>query len=461
MTSSQLKNELKCKELSEDEVEMDDMIKQLRSFEKPDLAPFKNPYFTKGDGTNSEYVLTDMDFLLAQKLNVKEKNGEAENNVNGTGNKLKIETVKNDNEFQKEILEHTKNGVTVMTKILRKHAVIKRYTKEVKNDEIIRQFFVEQKYGARTCLLEEIRKGGKVVEQYFKYNGVVKTFTIKENNDIIKFMYDGHLLNTVKKNNEEIIVQKEDNLMSESYTQKANGDVIKSVFNYKKNRIRTYVLYKNGQFYAATGKRSKTIILGKNNYQNSIKQAESNDTSVPGWHVKKGFRNTKDSVFMGNELDVQYDRNGIKFSKIATNNGIMKNRLAIWISGYHSCSQTPDPPILKKFENITDRVCVFDCNNAGFLVYTTHDKRTFRTSDKDIIRKVVFENDYSEIGNCGYISYRSADEELLWIKNDIIYEDGNIIGESKNLFDCENYYMYVDGVNKIRWSKPDVLIPIS
>lgn len=461
MTTSQLKDEWKCKEFSKGEVKMEDMIKQLTSFEKPDLSPFKNPYFTKDDGTNSEYLLTDMDFSIAEKMTVKEKNGEAENNANDKANEIMVETVKKDGGYQKEILEHKKNGVTVMTKIVKKHDATKKFTMEVKNGEIIKRVFREQENGIRKSLLKEVQKKGEVVEQFFDYNGVVKKFTKNENNEITKIIDDGYSIITIKKNNEETIVKKENELMKESYTHKANGDIVKSVFNAKKNRIQTYILYKNGQYYAATGDGSKTIVLGKNNYQNWLNQVKSNDISVPGWHVKKGFRSTKNNIFMGNEIDIKYDSNGLKFSKILTNNGIIKNRFAIWISGYNDCSQIPDPPILKKFENITDYVCTYDCDNAGFLAYNTRDKRQFRTSDKDLIQKVVFENDYSEIGNCGYVSYKSEDKEMLWIKNDIIYEDGNIIGESKNLLDCENHYMYFDGVNKIRWSKSNVSKTVS
>lgn len=295
-------------------------------------------------------------------------------------------------------------------------------------------------------------------------NDIHKQFIKHTDDFIIKIMTEGELTTTIKKEGSlefAYFVDRKKHIRKVCI-KKPNGDFITSTFNLLTYITETSVLYSDGQWYNAKGDGSKLIIMGINNYMNSLEQSNLENTVVEDYYVKKGIYIAADDSFTGNDVNVKSNLNdGSEFSSIISNDAIFNNDKWILVNGYdNECSKYLDVSMFgDKFENVSNFELLWS-ESSGFLYYVTREDEIWRTSDADIIQKIINNEDDKFEDNCGYLSYESLDSKQSWEKNHRIMES-DPVNEYKNLFDLGVTYKYVDGLNEIIWLKPETIKALS
>lgn len=254
-----------------------------------------------------------------------------------------------------------------------------------------------------------------------------------------------------------------------------HGDSILTVATLSRDWIMTSVLYKEGSWFNADQNNDRRrIIMGIHNFENNF---DLSDESVNRYEnqltVESGLFTFQEPLFyinedgsiddavggyIGNYVKMQHKLNdGSVYVKIFINYGIIIFHHAILVNSYHQCEENPAliKWLYRKFQNITNNDSLVKSKNTGFLVYTTPEGETYRTSDYEIIKKFVNNEDYKMFDNCSMISYTGITHNgLLTLKKNYgIIKYGKLIRKSENLIDHRVAYEYIDDLIKIKWNK--------
>lgn len=310
--------------------------------------------------------------------------------------------------------------------------------------------------------LQIVTQNGEVQYQYFhdRKSGVHKEYTKHTDNLIIKIIKDTKSTTTVIK---------ERNTLSEYFTdevnnirkhciKKANGDIINTTLNLENNETQTAVLQENGQWFNASGYGSKIIIMGMNNYINSIEQPNRENEKMHNMFIKKGvyLQNASKSKrpVIGNNIDVEIPKSDGRISSTKMiNYDIINEDCCILINKYHQYLHIVGfSTYSKEFKKISSLKEL----HLDFLYYTTCDGIVFRTSNSNIIKKFKVKNEDSILGDCGELKFLSEDSNKnlkKWLKSYGTLEHNQFVKTSKNILDLGTVYVYTDGLNKIMWKK--------
>lgn len=295
--------------------------------------------------------------------------------------------------------------------------------------------------------IEVQKKYGEVIKQIFfdSRNGVSKFFE-REDNVIRKFFKNFKLEIFFNENHLETLyyIRYKETSISESYTLRNNGDIIKTIMRYREDRIETAVLYTNGDWYYTSGDINKTIIMGKNNYQNKIRQEFPYNEIINDNKIIKGIK-VGNTIF-GN--DVHLDNIRTNFHRRIINNGIVKLGNYILINGYPKCVTEPTRPLFHEFDRFVNTT---EFSHEGYVICIRYDGTKYRTSHWKIIEKILSSVD-TQWDVCCDLTYESKMKNIYWTKKNNISENG-VRGNVMNIIDLGAAYSYVDGVNKIMWNK--------
>lgn len=270
------------------------------------------------------------------------------------------------------------------------------------------------------------------------------------------------------------------------------GDKI-SVFSAERNEfIKTSVLYTTGAWFHSQSDHdieNREIVMGIHNHKNSVlmfyepypvhqryDSYQSHEIFVYKFEVIYGLFTTyhealftmsefgytgedSSSGFFGNHVMVRCkQRDGVINTKIYKNYGIIVLSGAILVNNYHPCVENLalNNWLQDNFDNITNNEELLNSENIGFLVYTTPEGKSYRTSNNEIITKFVNDEYYEMFYNCSKIShvYFIGSEKYTLIKNYGIIENGKLVRQSNNLIDNGTAVEYVpDNSVNIKWNK--------
>lgn len=229
---------------------------------------------------------------------------------------------------------------------------------------------------------------------------------------------------------------------SESFTITNNKDIIKTteIFDGSKLITETAVLYEDGDWYYASGDKSKTIIMGIHNYQNNIMQNYADGEIIGEYKVIKGIQLQNDKLG-GNYKHLKHIETGVSYLSI--NNGIISNQDTIMINGYPKCVKKIFTRCLKrKFKNIRK-------NSQKRFICTTIDNQNVTIVETSFTKK-IFTTKVTEWDVCCRLTYES--KKKFWEKNNNIVEN-DAPGNQRNIIDLGAAYTYSDGVHKVMWKK--------
>lgn len=311
--------------------------------------------------------------------------------------------------------------------------------------------------------LQIVTQNGEIQYQYFhdRKSGVHKEYTKHTDNLVIKIVKDTESTTTIIKERNTIseYFTDEVNNVRKHCMKKSNGDIINTTLNLENNETQTAILQENGQWFNASGYGSKIIIMGMNNYVNSIEQPNRENEEVHKMFIKKGIylqnvSKSKRPVF-GNIIDVEKPNPDGRISSIKMiNYDIINEECCILINKYHQYLHIVDfSTYSKEFKKIDSSLKEL---RPDFLYYTNCDGIVFETSKSNIIKKFRVKNEDHILGDCGELKFSTIDSNKnlkKWLKSYGIFEHGQFVKTSKNVLDLGTVYEYTDGLNKIMWNK--------
>lgn len=316
---------------------------------------------------------------------------------------------------------------------------------------------------------------GKLIYQYYRNDHATKKYkNDQKNNQITKLIENDVLQISITKEENYLLIDISEKTetsvlftnMKSIYCKETAFEKIKKVFDRSNNTMQTALLYENSRYYQASGNNSKVIIMKAGNnhmYQNSLEEFDN---------VKSTF---EEQVFIKKSIDNLFKLPDTTMMKseylpvIFVNNGIINNKFLILISHrYHECLETHDiSKFQEKFQKVSDTELKFyktDENDfhastgflgiLGSLVYILPEGDKYMSTDADLIQQSFDNHESEHLDYCGLLTYVSEDEKQIRVVNYGIFEDGKLVKESKNLFDLEFVYKYVDGSNEFMWMKP-------
>lgn len=290
-----------------------------------------------------------------------------------------------------------------------------------------------------------VKQNGEIIEQYLfnAKSNVLKTFECTLDGSIAKMVEDSKTKINFYDNHLETVhmVEYKEIKVLESYTLRKSGDIIKTTI--RGNRTQTAILYTNGDWYYTSSEGGKTIIIGKNNYQNKIRQIYSNGMIIGNEKIMEGILMT-DKV-LGNNVHIQDLSTNL--SKKLINNGIITDAYSIAVNGYPKCLGERPRSLFTEFDYIDyPRKYTFE----GFVICITRDRTMYRTAHWKIIKEILSAD--TQWDYCCLLYHISYMKNIYWEKNNNLVEyeaDGNV----RHITDLGAVYKYVNDENRIIWNK--------
>lgn len=293
--------------------------------------------------------------------------------------------------------------------------------------------------------IKVVKQNGEIIEQFVlnTKSNIMKTFECRFDGSVQKMVEDSKSRISFLENNLETvhIIECKRTKALESYTLRKNGDIIKTTI--RGNRTQTAILYINGDWYYTSGERNKTIIMGKNNYRNIIRQTYPGGMIIGDEKIIEGIPTINKVI--GNNVHIQDLLTN--HSKKFINNGIITDENFIAINGYPKCLIERTRSLFIEFDRIdyTKKYAY-----EGYVICITRDRTMYRTSHWEIIKQILSVDTQWDF--CCVLFYMSHMRNIYWEKNNNLSEN-NLDGNVRNITDLGAAYRYVNGINKIMWNK--------
>lgn len=326
----------------------------------------------------------------------------------------------------KILFDENNNTVTEIFKNIFNESV--EVTRRTDDNKIIKQTFFNSE--------------DEIVKQFVAYDGphAAKTFV---NSDLTITFYKlkWSIVYLIYYKNTEI---------SESYTITDEQDIIRSTRKEKEKITRTVISYANGDWYyaSASGDDTKTIIMGKSNYLNTILQTRADGINTSKYLITKGiFVHTR---CVGNYTHLITRNNNI--THLFINNGIIINKSVIMINRYPPCVRRQFTKYeLKQHFNVAGNE---NYKNYHHIICSIINGKRFLMENNHPPVHEIFTQEVTKWDACCNLEYKSTSNGIHYIKNNN-FRQNEKHGNLEDIIDLGQACKYADDKHKIIWKKQE------